>query len=350
MSISRRKINTEKKSNKNFFLIFFIIFALILIYFKGNYDSFKEKSLILEDKEIIISKNDNFSNLAKKIPELENFYYKIYLKNNNPDFTLSEWKFLIKKWDNLKNIFKNLQKPIISTKNITILEWWNIFDIDKTLTEKWFISAWDFTNYATNKEKIIALKEFFPFLNENIISLEGYLYPDTYTIDSKNFKVNTFTIMLLEEFEKKVYEKYLKWKYDNKKINEILNLASIVEKEEWNEKNQAMVAGILKKRLNSDWQIWADATVCYPYNLPTSKCTQTFITNHIRDKNEYNTRTIKWLPKTPIANPSATTVDATINSQKSEYWYYLHNLRTWQIYYAKDDAEHKFNIKNYMNK
>lgn len=340
----RRK--PERKSNKKF-LIFLLIVILGLGFFKMNYNSFKKGEIITKTREITITKNDNFSNLWKKIEELDTFYYKIYLKYNKPTFTLQEGVFKIESWDNFEKLFKNLQKPLTTTENLTILPGWNIYDIDKYLIKKWLISEWEFISYVTNKEKIDALKEFFPFLDlDSLETLEGYLYPDTYTVDSKNFKINTFVIKVLEEFEKRVYEKSLKWKFDNAKINEIVNLASILQKEETIEANQPTVAWILKKRLNENWQIWADATVCYPQKLPTSECTQKKVVEFLYEKNEYNTRTMTWLPKTPIANPTEKTILATINDEKTDYWFYLHDLKTGQIYYAKTNAEHEQNKKN----
>ena len=60
-------------------------------------------------------------------------------------------------------------------------------------------------------------------------------------------------------------------------------------------------------------------------------------------------KTKKWLPKTPIWNPSYETIEATLNDKKTEYWYYLHDL-SGKIYYWKTDAEHEANKKNFMNK
>jgi len=64
------------------------------------------------------------------------------------------------------------------------------------------------------------------------------------------FKINNFVIKQLETFEIKVYEKILK-NLDTKTITDLVNLASIVEKEERNNNEKPTVAGILKKRLNA---------------------------------------------------------------------------------------------------
>jgi UPF0755 protein len=67
------------------------------------------------------------------------------------------------------------------------------------------------------------------------------LYPDTYTVISNNFKINVFVIKQLDNFEIKVYNKLFS-EYENEKIEEVINLASIVEKEEKNPAEKKAVA------------------------------------------------------------------------------------------------------------
>jgi UPF0755 protein len=104
----------------------------------------------------------------------------------------------------------------------------------------------------------------------------------------------------------------------------------------------------LKKRLENSWQIGADITACYAYELISKECTWSFIASHVKEENEYNTRVIIGLPKTPIWNPSFETINATLNYKESPYWYYLHNISTGKIYYATTNAEHEAN-KKYMD-
>ena len=86
------------------------------------------------------------------------------------------------------------------------------------------------------------MSEFFSFLKFDLESLEGYLYPDTYIVDPANFKINNFVIMQLEQFETKVYNELFAGKYNNETIYDVVNLASIVQKEESIDANKATVA------------------------------------------------------------------------------------------------------------
>jgi UPF0755 protein len=284
----------------------------------------------------------------------------LYIKNNVSDFQLKAWNFKISENADINQILIDLQNPLIENEiSITILEWWNIYDIDYYLTNKKLIKKWDYINYVTNKDKIKQLTKFFPFI-EWLNTLEWYLYPDTYKVISNNFKINVFVIKQLENFENKVYNKLFltptpsgtplkkgRNKYNNKKIEEVINLASIVEKEEKNIAEKPIVAWILKKRLDNWWMIWADITVCYPHQLTANEC-KMVITKYINEKSDYNTRTMAGLPKTPIWNPSFETINATLNYKKTPYWFYLHDTKTSHIYYAETNEWHSINKARYL--
>jgi len=343
---------------KNIIKTLLILIITLIAYFYYSYNNFTNKTIVFDEKTIEIKKWETLNNLASQL-DINKYFLKKYLENNDSDFKLLAWNFKIEKNSNIKNIIKNLKVPLnLKEINITFLEWWNIYDIDNYLTNKWYINSQDYINYVENSEKIKILSgsDFFPnIINEDFISLEGYLYPDTYSLNYP-LQINKLIIKQLNNFENKVYNNIknhpnLK-KIDNIKklqkdtIYDIVKLASIVEKEERVLSEKSTVAWILKKRLQNGWNIWADITVCYPHKLTSEEC-KMVITKYIWEKSEYNTRTMTWLPKTPIWNPSYETINATLNDNKTEYWYYLHNIKSWKIYYWKTDSEHNLN-KRYM--
>lgn len=317
-----------------------LIFIAILYY---SYSSFKEEIFVKEDKYITIDKDETFWSLQSKIEWLNSLYFKIYLRNNPPSFILQAWKYKINKESSIIDIIKSLRTPINETDiQVTFLEWWNIYDIDLYLTEKWLIKEWEFISSAENYDFNLAAA--YPFLSDAKV-YEWFLYPDTYNINPNNFSSWDLVNRMLRNFKVKVYDKLLT-KYTSKEIVDIVTLASIVEKEEKNSFNKPIVAWILKKRLEEWWKIGADITVCYPHKLTEHEC-KMVITKYINEENSYNTRTMVWLPETPIWNPSFLTINSTINSEKSKYYFYLHG-KDWNIYYAEDNAWHEINKQNYL--
>ncbi len=322
-----------------------LITFLIILHF--GYQNFKDKVSVENETILQIKKWDNFYSLSKKF-NINNAFLKIYLKLNPVNQNLQAWKYKIKAWTKINNLFEQLKIPINETDiSLTILEWWNIYDIDNYLTKKSLIKKWDFIKSIQKYSKDMNLITQFNFLDlDNLQTLEWFLYPDTYYINPNNFSSNILINKMLNNFKTKVYNKILKWK-TNKEIYNIINLASIVEKEERNNTEKSTVAWILKKRLENKWMIGADITVCYPHKLTSKEC-KMVVSKYINEKSDYNTRTMIWLPKTPISNPNFDTINAVINYKKSSYWYYLHDTKTWKIYYGKTNAEHEKNKRLYL--
>ncbi len=322
--------------------ILVLIIVIGVSYFYFWYKSFKSDIIVKKWQILEIKKWETYRDLSEKF-KLNKNYFKFYLKFNPPTNSLQAWSYKLK--DNLDIwwIINSLKKPITTDKIITILEWWNIYDIDDYLWKNWLIKPWELLKL--NNEKLWDFKNDFSFLKKSI-SFEWFLYPDTYYVNPNNFSLNNFINKMLTNFDNRVI-KDLDISVDSINLLDTVNLASIVEKEEKSVKEKLVVAWILKKRLVEDWYIWADATVCYPYKLIFSECNPKFIVNHIDDKNDYNTRTKMWLPKTPICNPSADSIEAVINSKKTPYYFYLHDS-DWKIHYASTNEEHIANKQLYI--
>lgn len=350
----RKNINIQENWKSKWVRVFLTLLVIIIIsittfYFK--YQNFKTDILVRNTQIISVKPGDTFNSIGDKIDWVSDFWLNLYLKFNKQNYELQVWRYEIKENSNINDVINSLKEPIPDEEiNVTILEWWNIYDIDEYLTDLGIIEANEYINYVTSSEKIKKLTEFFPFL-EWLKTLEWYLYPDTYALSLNNFEIRKLVVdKQLTAFEEKGLTSplapLLRGEGDFKELHDLINLASIVEKEEKNPSEKATVAWILKKRLEAWWQLWADITVCYPHELTSNEC-KMVVSKYINEKSSYNTRTMVWLPKTPISNPSYETIDATLNYKESPYWFYLHNVSTWKIYYAETNAQHEAN-KRYM--
>lgn len=334
----------------NFILkFFFILCILVWLYVYNWYNSIKN----YKTKTDIIINVEKWQNITQVLVSNFSFnknFLKLYFKLNPLDknYKIMPWIFKIEKEKNINDIIKILWiNPIINYESLTILEWYNIFDIDDYLTKKWFIKKWDFKAFLDSN--LNKFKSEFIFLKDTI-TFEWFLFPDTYFFEKQKFNLFDFTYTLLDNFNKKVYIPLFENKNDVNIIKTI-NLASIVEKEAsslWWFKEKQIISWILLKRLDNNWPLWADITVCYPYELTSKECNQEFISKKVNtDINDYNTRTKLWLPKTPINNPGILSIKAILNPIKTDYFYYLHD-KNWKIYYWKNLEEHNENKRLYL--
>lgn len=243
-----------------------------------------------------------------------------------------------------------LEGPRVAYHTIKILEGRSIYDIDTSLTSKGLIDSGTYIAFVSDTSLITKYQLRYPFLqNLKLKSLEGFLYPDTYKVDTEKNVIDQLVYLQLETFKKRVWEKAssitppqgMDW-YSS------IILASIVEKEERSNKNRPTVAGILLKRLQLGTLVWADISLCYFFEMPYSDCTPNFIARNVTDKtNPYNTRAVKWLPPTPVSNPTVDSILAVLQSVQTEYFFYLHDNQ-WVIHYARTLEEHNQNKRNYL--
>ncbi len=335
-------------------LKFIKICVWLLVLFSGvfywQYNSFTQSNMCIDfvDGTFEVEKGENFwSALAKMW--LNPWLTKIYLKLSPPDFELQAGKYQIA-CGNIESILENLKKPLNDTDMfITFLEGWNIYDINKTLVAKGLIKSGDFVSFVTDCEKFCPLKANYSFISD-AETLEGFLYPDTYAINPNNFTIETLVRKMLTNFQEKVIDSWIISDIGSIEILDTITLASIVQKEaniKDNPEELALIAGILKKRLDEGWQIGADATVCYAHEIATMDCTPSEVLQYLYDKNAYNTRQKAGLPQGPIANPEARVIEATVGAKESKYYYYLHDT-SWKIHYGATNTDHEANKAKYL--
>ncbi len=229
-------------------------------------------------------------------------------------------------------------------RDITIIEGWNTKQIADYLEKEGIVSGTDFLNYVSKVNP--ELKSDYQFLEDLDIneSLEGYLFPDTYRIFNK---ATTSEIVgkMLANFDKKLTtELREEIARQGKTIEEVITLASIVEKEVATGEDQKIVAGIFEKRLRDNYPLQSDASVNYITGKglvqPTREDTQI--------DNPHNTYKYVGLPPGPICNPGISSIMAVIYPNQTPYYYFL-TTPDGQVIYSKTYSEHLANKGKYLN-
>lgn len=174
-------------------------------------------------------------------------------------------------------------------------------------------------------------------------SLEGYLFPDTYQVFSDDSAsavvqrmVATFNSKLSDELKKEITE-------SNRTIDQIVTMASIIEREVQSDDDMALVSGVLWKRFDEDRGLDADATVRYALKKWDGGLT----VQDLQTDSPYNTRRYKGLPPGPISNPGLRALIAAIRPEESEYYYYL-SAPDGKTIFSKTNDEHNANKAKYL--
>ncbi len=313
-----------------------------------------------------ISNWQNFQKFESSFPFFIRLKIKIASKIHWYEIPkIQVWTYVFSGECNVKQFLQKIEQwPQKKYFKYTVLEWRSQYDIDYDLSKKWYIKSWEFISYIQNNlQKIISQYEFLQKINEihKLTSLEWFLYPETYNIDKNKPVIKQLLQHQLNTFEQRIWNRYQSQLYNftdklkqnwfnNLKMSPwaIINLASIIQKEERNLSNVPVVAWIFLNRLSQWIQLWADITLCYWLKIPYSKCTPSLIVKHIKDKNNlYNTRVKVGLPPTPISTPIDKVVEWVLNFKKTNYLYYLHDLN-WNIHYSSTLQWHNQNKQKYL--
>ena len=222
---------------------------------------------------------------------------------------------------------------------VTIPEGLRIKEIATLLNDQNIVSADEFIKWTRSKELMAPLGISAP-------SLEGYLFPDTYRF-SKNIPAKE----LIKEMTKTFLKKAVKPEYKKRAIelgfnfNEIVTLASIIEKETGKAKERKKISSVFHNRLKKNMRLQSDPTVIYSISNFDGNI-------HKKDlliKSPYNTYKIKGLPPGPIANPGITSILAALYPDSSNYLYFV-SRQDGSHQFSKNLEDHNWAVRKYQLK
>ena len=300
-----------------------ILSIVILIFsFLGPYTSFLNYTPYDTNYNLNVTSGDSINKTISKISNL-NFINKLFLRiylnrNKINNFQTGEYQLKNKI---LRNIIDDLNNGRTVTHKILINEGMNIYQLNQLIDQSYLIN---------DCYMLTCIKTDLPFK-------EGILFPDTYY-----YKKNMLASNILQKSHDILIE-HLNYFFNNKnsdnilKKEDILILASIIEKEAGNNEEKFKISSVFLKRLSIDMKLQADPTIIYGL-LPNFD--GDIKKSDILDRNnKYNTYMIKGLPPTPIALTSLTSLDAAANSKPGEYLYFVADSPN-SHYFSKTYHEH----------
>ena len=316
------------------------------------------------DAEVAVRSGDTMAVFYRELSDWQEKRVRWYLRRNAIDMSgleVGDYRFTDRYSPSsfITHILAGSEKNFV---RVTVLEGWSIFDIDDYLFRQGFINKGEYIAYVSNRENIAALQRSYDFLAQawSINSLEGFLYPDTYFLDQDADVVPTLVRTQLDTFNRRVwqviqddlvwFQRRLSQDFPRVRFSwqDIVNLASVVQKEERIVANQPTIAGIFLARLQLGMRIDADITLCYGLKQPYSVCTPSYIARHVSDRNNiYNTRQRHGLPPSIIANVPLSAIQSVLNYVVSDYLYYLHDPRGG-IHFGRTLEEHNRNRQLYL--
>ncbi len=172
------------------------------------------------------------------------------------------------------------------------------------------------------------------------VDLEGYLFPDSYQVDS-NTSAETLVNSMLDNFGKKVGAEYVAaFAAEGLSLHQGLTLASIVQREAGSAADEPIIAQVFLSRLKMKMAFQSDVTVQYGADLLGASFSTTL-------NSPYNTYLHVGLPPGPICNPGLSVLDAISRPATTDYLYFVAD-KSGKTHFARTFAEHQVNVAKYL--
>jgi UPF0755 protein len=244
---------------------------------------------VLEKNEIIRKNNYTFRILIKLLKLEDQLKYGEY--NFSPSM-------------NMLQILDKLLKGEVIAYKITIPEGYTCTQIAELLDKKEIAEKETFLKLVKDSEK----------------SWEGYLFPDTYEVPKKYGAENMVKVMLSNYSQIAIKDKFTeKAEKIGFSLDEIIILASIIEKEAKFSEEKNKVSSVFHNRLEKGMKLQSCATIQYILEKPKERLDE----NDLKIDSPYNTYLYKGLPPGPICNPGLDSILAALEPEEEDYLYFV---------------------------
>lgn len=310
-------------------------------------------SFLLTFVSIINKPLKNDSNIVIRVNEGDSFYsiinslskegkikgvpfIKLYVKVLGKNIDIKQGEYVIENNFSLDELIDILTKESsINIVKFTIPEGYTIEDIAEKLEIEGICSKNDFLLAIEEYE----LPRYVKIDSSKKYNLEGYLFPDTYLlkVGEKPKEILTKMITRFEEMLEQA-SKETSTEINSDDIENIVTIASIIEKEARVDSERPLISSVIVNRLNDGMMLQIDATVIYALG----EHVETVLEKHLEVDSPYNTYRNYGLPVGPISNPGLESIKAALKPEKTDYLFYV----------LQDEKTHYFTNSDvdFMNK
>lgn len=242
-----------------------------------------------------------------------------WMDRHYPDFEYVAGDYELAANMSYEEIASSLQNPVITRQGVSVCipEGYNVFSIAKTLEDNGICSYKDFLAACNDKGKYdYSFISDIPDSPEIAYALEGFLFPATYDFE-ENMDASTVVDTMLSAFADRITPEWRQYCADNNMtMYDLVNLASIVEKETLGEGVAERIASVFINRLNASQQLQSDVTIDYGNKLREAGFSDDVVFS-------YNTYKCPALPSGPICNPGVENINAVVNHTDTDFFYFF---------------------------
>ncbi|MFN8482038.1 MAG: endolytic transglycosylase MltG [Anaerolineae bacterium] len=271
--------------------------------------------------------------------------FRLLLRVQGADTKLEAGTYELRQTMTPREIAAALQQGRTSTVNVTIPEGWRAEEIAALLASRGLVDQTEFMRLVRTGEGFNY--PFLPPAGANGVRLEGYLFPDTYTFDVSKSGARVVIDRMLRNFGDRTGADIgaTAAKSDLGSLQNVLALASIVEREAQIAEERPHIAGVYANRLKQGMKLDADPTVQYAMGFDTGRGTwwRPLTPDDYRFDSPWNTYVNPGLPPGPIANAGLDAIKAALNPMPTQDLYFVAQKDGSHVF-AKTFEEHVRNV------
>lgn len=346
----------EKKKRpllKAFIYTFGVIVASILLAVFILYSVTDYIGMFRADKsaDITITKTDTVGNIAAKLKDngiiRSSFIFSAYVKLSSKT-DMRQGKFSLNSQMSYDAIIRELRSAAArETVKVTIPEGYTLQKTGELLESKKVCTKQEFLTAVQKTDVKFDFNSQIPNSSQRFYRLEGYLFPDTYEFYVGQAP-DTVVKKMLDNFDKRINDELRKKIKDSgMTTDQVITLASIIQAEAGKTEEMPKVSSVFHNRLSNgvDGQkmLQSDATIFY--------ATRDIVPILSKDSTEtasaYNTYKHEGLPPGPICNPGLNAIDAALNPEPSNNYFFVTDSKG-NYYYSDTYSKHLTNVKKAM--
>ena len=326
-----------------------------------DYTGMAKKS---HEADIVIDSTMNVDDIAETLHEngiIEMpWLFKTYINMKDEAEGFLDGEYTVNSTMSYSNIITLLKtvRQYTNTVIVMIPEGYNAQQIGQLLEENLVCRADDFEKYYRSKLEKYDFEEQISVNENRFYALEGYLFPDTYefyVIDDLPDKPSMDTSQYAKQAAEKMYSnfqnKITKKMYARAKelgmtFDEVVTLASIIQKEGTNEENMANISSVFHNRLENMYEyphLQSDTTDNYIEDVIRPNIPSSSLALYENVITAYDTYTCEGLPAGPICSPGLEAINAALYPAETDYYYFL-SSSDGVFYYASTVEKHEQNI------
>jgi len=232
-------------------------------------------------------------------------------------------------------VYNRIARGDVSTHIVVVPEGANMFDIAAAVEEAGLGKREDFLAVARKETALVR------DLDPQALSLEGYLFPDTYHF-TRTQSMHDIAAAMVHRFRQTAREVGLA-----RDFHHVVTMASIVEKETGAPEERARVAGVFNNRLEKNMVLATDPSVIYAALL-NNRYRGTIYQSDLHFDSPYNTYRYPGLPPGPISNPGKASLEAALHPESTDYLYFVSDNQGHHKF-SRTEAEHARNVAAYRH-